>query len=136
VVERGTVPKEIASTWDCHFTVLGVTAASGKPVLCVVIFASEKESITVSWASGIDIQIDPIYDKDGNIILDTENIGGGMYFQGGPKCCFRGREIPYLPLVSPSGSITAKLQVKFLRWLDEMNVFERKEGGQADHIQF
>ena len=47
-VERGQTPKIQSTTADRHFTVSGVTAANGEPVICVVIFASEAEQIPLS----------------------------------------------------------------------------------------
>jgi hypothetical protein len=40
---RRMTPKQISSTRDRHFTVLGLTAATGEPVLCVVIFTSDRK---------------------------------------------------------------------------------------------
>jgi hypothetical protein len=60
-VERNTVPKEIAPTSDKHFTVLRVTAANEDPVLCVVIFASERNAIPENWVTSIDIQKDRLF---------------------------------------------------------------------------
>ena len=39
VCEAGTVPKEIANTTAKRGTTIGLTAASGDPVMCVIIFA-------------------------------------------------------------------------------------------------
>jgi hypothetical protein len=36
-VVRGTVAKEAATTNNNHFTILGFTAATGEPVMCVII---------------------------------------------------------------------------------------------------
>jgi hypothetical protein len=116
VCGRGTTPKQIVSTRDKHFTVLGVTAATGEPVLCVVIYASEnEEGIAANWVTGVDITVVPEKDENGNIDIDGEkNFGKGKYFPSGPTCTFRGKEIPYLPLSSPSGSITGELLVSIL----------------------
>jgi hypothetical protein len=43
VCGRNMTPKQQAATRDKHFTVLGLTTGTGEPVLCVVIFASEKK---------------------------------------------------------------------------------------------
>jgi hypothetical protein len=127
---RGMTPKQICSTRDRHFTVLGVTAATGDPVLCVVIFASEKTNgVIANWAEGIDIMVDPVKDEQGEIILSEVNFGEGKYFPSGPTCCFRGKRIPYLPLSSPSGGISGELLVEILKWLDTNEVFERVPGG-------
>jgi hypothetical protein len=123
-------PKQIASTRDRHFTVLRLTAATGDPVLCVVIFASEKkDGVVANWSEGIDITVEPVKDEHGEIVLGDENFGEGKYFPSGPTCNFRGKQIAYLPLASPSGGITGDLLVEILKWLDSNKVFERVDGG-------
>jgi hypothetical protein len=127
---RGMTPKQICATRDRHFTVLGLTAATGDPVLCVVIFASDKSNgVVANWAEGIDIMVDPVKDEKGEIILSELNFGEGKYFPSGPTCLFRGKRIPYLPLSSPSGGISGELLVEILKWLDFNEVFERTPGG-------
>jgi hypothetical protein len=82
-------PKQICSTRDCHFTVLGLTASSGNPVLCVVIFASDKSNgVVANWTEGIDIMVDPVKDESREIILSEINFGEGKYFPSGPTCNF------------------------------------------------
>lgn len=129
VTQRGTVPKTISSSTDKHFTVLGFTAANGDPVLCVVIFAGEKELMHGHWTSGIDITFRPLLDEEGVILLTEDNFGEGKFYPGGPRCMFRGKRIPYLPLVSPSGGITSDLLVEILKYCDNNNIYERREGG-------
>ena len=56
IAEKGFRGSREAITTDIHYTVMGFTAATGEPVLCVVIFQSEnEESIPRQWVSGIDI---------------------------------------------------------------------------------
>jgi hypothetical protein len=127
---RGMTPKTIAATRDKHFTVLGLTAATGEPILCVVIFASDnKHGVLVSdWAEGIDIRVLPERDENGEICLEEVNFGNGKYFPCGPICNFRGKQLKYLPLASPSGGITGELLLEIMRWLDDNNVYERGPG--------
>jgi hypothetical protein len=78
---RGMTPKQICSTRDRHFTVLGLTASSGDPVLCVVIFASDKtDGVIANWTEGIDIMVDPVKDENGEIDLSDINFGKGKIF--------------------------------------------------------
>jgi hypothetical protein len=129
VCARGTTPKQMVSTSDKHFTVLGLTAATGEPVLCVIIFASDKEGVPANWATGIDIMVTPHFDEEGEIDLTDEvNFGTGKYFPSGPTCLFRGKNVPCLPLSSPSGSITGELLVAILSYLDSLKIYERQEG--------
>jgi hypothetical protein len=135
VCARGMTPKQICSSRDKHFTVLGLTAATGEPVLCVVIFASEKKGgVVANWSEGIDLMVDPVLDEKGEVLVSDINFGQGKYFPSGPTCCFRGKHIPYLPLSSPSGGITGELLVEILKWLDTNDVFERVPGGPAPFL--
>jgi hypothetical protein len=136
VVERGTVPKEISSTRDRHFTVMGFTSASGLPVLCVVIFASPRCKLEAGWAEGMDAFVRLVRNEQDEILLDTINFGEGKFFPGGPTCHFCGKVIPYLPLVSPSGGITAELLVQILQYLDDLNVYERTDNTPCPMLVF
>ena len=93
VCGRGMTPKIISATRDKHFTVLGLTAGTGEPVLCVVVFASEKKhGVVADWAEGIDITVKPVTDENGENILDEVNFGNGKYMPSGPTCFFRGKQ--------------------------------------------
>ena len=52
VVPKGCEAQIKSSNKDKHFTVLGLTACTGEPVMCVIIFAGEKRDIQVEM--GID----------------------------------------------------------------------------------
>jgi hypothetical protein len=109
-----------------------VTAANGNPVLCVVIFASERNAIPENWVTGIDIQKVPVMEEMENnsvVASDPSNFGKGNYFPYGPTCNFLGKDLPCLPLCSPSGGITADLLVSILKYIDDHNIFVRKENG-------
>ena len=51
--EHGTIPNNKVSHNDQHFTVLGFTALTGEPVLCVVIIAGVTQAFEVEM--GIDL---------------------------------------------------------------------------------
>jgi hypothetical protein len=55
VVARGTRPQERNAYKDCHFTVLGFTAANEAPVMCCVIVAAKTftvfEAICINYLS-------------------------------------------------------------------------------------
>lgn len=129
IVGRGTVPKEYACTTDKHFTLMGFTAANGEPVCCVLIFTGEKQDIPLYWSTGIDIKVVPVMDENSNIAIDELNFGPGKFYPSGPSCKFRGKTIPMLPLISPSGGITGALLVEILQYLDKLEVFERTPDG-------
>jgi hypothetical protein len=124
--ERGTTPKQICSTKDAHFTVLGFTSANGQPVMCVIIF--EGEQVKLDWATGIDIQQISIGEKHDPEYFEA-NSGPGKLLPGGPKCEFRGKTIPCQCYAAPSGSITSEILKNCLQKLDELKLFPRVPGG-------
>jgi hypothetical protein len=64
-------------------------------VLCVVIFASEKEGVSGNWATGIDITVTPDLDANGEIdIQGKKNFGKGKHFPSGPTCFFGVKKFP------------------------------------------
>ena len=52
ITGKGMVPQLKSNAKDKHYTVLGLTALSGDPVMCVVIFAGTRENRL--WETGID----------------------------------------------------------------------------------
>ena len=49
----GMTPQKKESTKDEHFTLLGITALNGDPVICVIIFAVKRDGKLYEY--GIDI---------------------------------------------------------------------------------
>jgi hypothetical protein len=126
IVPRGCVPLVQANKSDHRATVLPLTAATGEPVVCAVIFASEKTSVESSWHTGIDITVDPIVDEHGNVdAKNPDNYGPGKYFPSGPTCFFRGKAIPTLTFTSPSATISGEILVKIFKALDDMEIYPR-----------
>ena len=52
ITGKGMVPQLKSNAKDKHYTVLELTALSGDPVMCVVIFAGTRENRL--WETGID----------------------------------------------------------------------------------
>jgi hypothetical protein len=105
---------------------MGFTAATGEPVLCVVIFKSENEqSIPLSWVSGLDIT--KLFCKDNE--EDNDNIrsmtGKGKVYPFGPECVFRGKVVPCLTEWSKHGGINSTILTNCLRHTDALDLFER-----------
>ena len=118
-------PQQKASTKDKHFTLLGLTALNGDPVMCVVIFAGKRE--TKLYETGMDIfaeQIGEVGDED----FFEKNSGKGRRYPGGPTCSFQGKTVPCLTRFSPKGSITSAILVDILATLDLIGVFDRSDG--------
>jgi hypothetical protein len=132
--ERYIVPVDgsgvgaIGCTTDLHFSCACFTSGLGTPVMCAIIFASEKDvsEIPMSWKSGIDRTVD----LNNGVTLDfnqfiAEAIEPGGALAGGPTCVHNGKTIPCFYGVSPHGGITGKMLAEMLQYLDENEVFER-----------
>ena len=118
VTQKGTRANVKNSHKDSRFTAIGITAASGEPVMAIIIFAAEE--LTFEQRMGHDIRIP--YDKNGSV---SENSGAGKVFPGGPCCTFRGKLIPALVTCSKKGSITSDILKAAFERLDELGIFER-----------
>ena len=82
---------------DC-FTLMGLTAATSDPVLCIYILAAKSLSVTDVKVFYYHASIP--YESSKTI---EGNIGEGKALLGFPVCKFRGRLIPCLMCMSPKG---------------------------------
>ena len=78
VCKRGSRENITSSHKDIRFTLLGLTAATGEPVMCVVIFSGKELSFEQRMGHNIRVPFDTTQD-----IL--ENTGPGKRFSGGPS---------------------------------------------------
>ena len=53
LVKRGCQPRRGSSTSDVHWSTMGFTSGSGKPVMCAIIIAAE--TLSIDDRLGIDI---------------------------------------------------------------------------------
>ena len=81
------------NTKDKHYTLLGLTALTGKPLMCVIIFAGTKEHAIVE--SGLELSA-PTFGIPPDPGFFEINSGKGKRFHGGPTCKFKGKQIPCL----------------------------------------
>jgi len=115
-------PQQRAATKDAHFTVLGFTAADGKPLLCAIIFAAK--TMKHEWVTGFDPLAEWIGDEQ-----DVEaNSGDEKTYPYGPVCTFRGKEVPCFCCNSESGSINGALLTAMLKYIDDKQVFDCSTG--------
>ena len=98
-------------------TVMGLTAATGEPVMCVCIFAGT--TIDVNMAQGYDHLSEVKFDDTKSL---EYNSGPGKALPGFPTCRFRGKDVPALICATPKGSMTSEILKKMLEKLDELNV--------------
>jgi len=111
-----------AATKDAHFTLLGFTAANGKPIMCALIFAAK--AMKDEWITGFD----PFVKWLGEEEEIEKNMGEGKTLPLGPECNFNGKNVPCFCCCSESGSITGSLLRKMLEAIDELQVFDRSTG--------
>ena len=122
---RGGTPYQQSAMNDKHFTMLGFTALSGEPVLCLIIIAGVQEKFEVEC--GIDIDAIPVGDPSDDDYFDR-NRGKGKLFPMGPECEFNGVTVPCMVRWSPSGSITSVILRDALATMDHYGLFDRSSG--------
>jgi len=97
-------------------------AASGKPVMCAIIFAVK--DLDPTWVMGLD-PFCPWAVHDDDI---EKNMGRGKQYPLGPECEFEGKQIPTFCCCSENGSITSELFKKMLKNIDKLEAFDRSNG--------
>ena len=80
--EKHQKSKINAATSDAHLTILGLTAATGEPIMCAIIFPGHE--LTSEQHLGVDTQFTIV---DGAFSMRA-NSGSGKQFPGGSECCF------------------------------------------------
>ena len=86
--DRGGTPYQQCAMNDKHFTMLGFTALSGEPVLCLIIIADVQEKFEVECGINIDTTAegDPSDDD-----FSQKNCGEGMPFPMDQNACSMAR---------------------------------------------
>lgn len=128
----GETPQRLASETDIAWTQLAVTALTGEAVCCVVIIEGERfkpEDLT-----GMDVTV-ASSSMNMSFLDKDNNHGPGKLYPGGPKCTFRGKEIPAFITTSSSGGITTPILTGILEHLDRHGVYNRNEDGFTPTIQ-
>jgi len=125
MTKPGQVGQRKISTKDKHYTLLGLTLLTGRPLMCVVIMAGDKPKPEVE--TGIDIFADQIgasTDRD----YIKNNTGKGRKFPGGTTCIINGKEVPCFVWWSTKGSMTSEILRDICAELDFLGVFDRSGG--------
>jgi hypothetical protein len=93
----------VGATTDIHFTLLCFTSATGAPVMCALIFRSEKEvsELPTNWKMGIDVT-KAVHTDDDDAEMFLQNWGDDKTLAGGPKCYYKGKLIPCFVGASPN----------------------------------
>jgi hypothetical protein len=132
IAEKGFGGTKSAITSDLRYTTMGFTAATGQPVMCVIIFSSEStKGIPGNWITGFDITK---IDSEFNIPEDEEdlvqNVREAEVVSGGPSCTFRNKNVPCYVSYSPHGGITPTILTNCLETMDKLDLFPRTNGKQ------
>jgi hypothetical protein len=131
LANSGAAPEE-CSTRDVRATVMCYTAATGEPVMCVIILQGGKKDLPFLTTQGFDWLSD--YDGIQDVHMDTvdnsffeSNISPGGLFPGGPTCTFRGKQVPCYVTATPHGGIDGEVLTDTLRTMDNLELFERRD---------
>ncbi len=90
---KKSVGQKRCSTRNQKFTLIGLTAFSGEPVMCVIMIKGKLPNGSIEV--GIDITVRPKGSIDDNDFI-FKNSGNGCYYPGRPECFFRGKKVPAL----------------------------------------
>ena len=127
VVARGSRAGIKSSTKTSRWTTIGLTAASGDPVMCIIIMSGKE--MNFMQRMGYDHFVSDENKLDPNIPLNEVNTnnytGPGRLFPGGPTCTFRGKQVLALVTMSSTGSITSEILRAAFERLDEIGVYPR-----------
>ena len=114
----------LSSKASGHFTLMGMNSATGKTLLCIRILAAKILSVTD--VKGFDYCTSIPYDPSKTT---KKNVGRGKKFTGLPVWKFNGELIPGLMWMYPKVSIIYDILTEALKYLDQLNVFERLQDG-------
>jgi len=96
---------------------------SNTSVMCAVIFQGTE--FNPAWQLGLD----PMALWEGHEVDVEGNAGGdGKRYPKGPECEVNGKKIPCFCCCSESGGITGELLTKMLKYIDDLEVFDRSNG--------
>ena len=120
----------IGSKKDKHFTVIGVTAFDGTPVMCVVIIDGKERNLLTEV--GIDLDTvtldgngkDLVYPANLDEDFIINNFGHGKRFPGGPVCRYKDTEVPCMVRFNNGGGINTNILTDILRGLDQLHIFD------------
>lgn len=75
--ERRKILQRKINTKDKHYTVLGLTAISRKPVMCIIIFSGEQLSKLVE--TGLDLEVETVGHSGDEDFFENKS-GAGKQF--------------------------------------------------------
>ena len=103
---------------------MGMTDATSDPVLCICILTAQSWSVTD--VKGLNYRASIPYDSSKTM---EEKLYGERQFLGFQYESSGGGWIPGLMCISPKRSIVSKILTEAIKYLDHLNVFERRQDG-------
>ena len=113
--EKGTTPKENCSTKSKHWTLIGLTALDGTPVMCIVIFKGVEESTIHATEMDLFVEVEG---NESEQDFFAKNSGPGKLYPGDPKCMFKGKMVPCMCRWTPKGGINGSILLDIIATLD------------------
>jgi len=110
-----------SSKKDKKFTVVGLTALTGEPVMCVIIIEGTTRQVEVEL--GIDYSAPWTGSAEDNDFIE-QNTGHGKRFPGGPTCRFRGKEVPCFVRFNQSGGMSGEILLDVFKTMDHYKIFD------------
>ena len=97
---------------------MGLTALTGKPLICCVIFKGVKCCVDMKTGINFTVKVNSISDTQQDLfkanfedeIASFESLTGkGKLFPGGPSCVFKGKVVPCFTRWSESGGMSSTI---------------------------
>jgi hypothetical protein len=128
VCATGCVPQQKVGNKNKHFTVMGLTALTGEPVMCIVIIEGMQRQVEIELGIDLDVQTDVGSLNDMDYV--KRNTGKGKRFPGGPTCHFKGKDILCFMRFQEKGGMTGEILLDIFKTLDFHKLFDndRKNG--------
>jgi hypothetical protein len=119
-----------------HFTVLGFTAADGRPVMCAILIAASKLRLTdVTGFTPLSTDAEDVSSAGMKVLYyeiaamkDEHSNGVDRMFPFGPTCTFNGSQVPTFIACSKNDSITSQLLTNMLSKMDDLELFNQSSG--------
>jgi len=103
---------------------MGLTAATGEPVMIIIIVSSSE--IGIEETKGFDHRAFYLYNNEKTLEGKKRE---DKALSGLPSCIFGGKSVLYLLAQNPKGSMTSPILREVLKILDDLEIFNRYEGG-------
>jgi hypothetical protein len=111
---------------------LGLTRFDGEPLMCVILLTGKKRNLMVETGIDTNAEIPIVGDVeiDGEYEFFKNNFGEGKIFPGGPKCVYKGKDVPCFVRFCDKGGMTGEILTEVFKTLDDLQLFDedRKEG--------